>query len=175
MGPLRSRIIKNMGKRGEPILESRLKEYREYLCKDGPIEAGEIIIVGIKGGGLALITSLPEVLEKKCTRMGVGYKLGDVIVIVDMLTKANINDGTDLTDYADYIRNNKGKMLQRTTLLSDVILPTPLKDTSRKELLTHETLGPEHRQNGLNVLRLQVSEINLLREVESEIFSAGEH
>ena len=175
MGSLRPKTIKNMGKRGEPILESRVKEYREYLCKDGPIEADELVIVGIKGGGLALITSLPEVLEKKCTRMGVGYKVGDVIVIVDMLTKANMAEGIDSTEYADYIRNNKGKMLQRTTLLSDVILQAPLKDKSRKELLTHEMLGPVHKQNGLNVLRLQVSEINLLREVESEIFSAGEH
>ena len=64
MGSLRPKTIKNMGKRGEPILESRVKEYREHLCKDGPIEAGELVIVGIKGGGLALITSLPEVLEK---------------------------------------------------------------------------------------------------------------
>lgn len=175
MGSLRPKIIKNMGKRGEPILESRIKEYREYLCKDGPIEAGELVIVGIKGGGLALITSLPEVLEKKCTRMGVGYKLGDFIVIVDMLTKANTTEGIDSIEYADFISNNKGKMLQRTTLLSNVILQAPLKDESRNELLTHKMLGPEHRENGLNALRLHVSEVNLLREVESEIFNAGEH
>ena len=175
MGPLRSKTIKNMGKRGEPILESRVKEYREFLCKDGPIHAGEMVVVGIKGGGLALITSLPEVLEKKCTRMGVGYKLGDVIVIVDMLTRVNINEASEPMENADYIRNNKGKMLQRTTLLSNVVLPTPLEDTSRKQLLTHEILAPEHRQNGLDVLRLKVSDLILLREVESDIFCAGEH
>ena len=66
-------------------------------------------------------------------------------------------------------------MLQRTILLSNVILPTPLKNVSRKELLTHEMLGQEHRQNKLNVMRLKVSELNLLREFKSEIFCAGEH
>ena len=70
MGPLRSKTIKNIGKRGEPILESRVKEYREFLCKDGPIEAGEMVVVGIRGCGLELITSLPEVLENKMYQDG---------------------------------------------------------------------------------------------------------
>ena len=60
----------------------------------------------------------------------------------------------------------------RVTLLSNVILPTSLKDASRKQLLTHEMLAPEHQQNGLDVLRLKVSDLILLREVESDIFCA---
>ena len=76
-----------------------------------------MVVVGIRGGGLALITSLPEVLEKKCTRMGVGYEFGDVIVIVDMLTRVHINEASEPMENADYARNNKRKMLQRTMLL----------------------------------------------------------
>lgn len=102
--------------------------------------------------------------------MVVGYKLGDVIVIYDVLTRVNMKDATKSTENADYIRNNKEKMLQRTPLLSNVILPTPLEDTIKKQIRAHGLLGPEHRQNELDVLSLKVSELNLLREVESEIF-----
>ena len=102
--------------------------------------------------------------------MVVGYKLGDVIVIYDVLTRVNMKDATKSTENADYIRNNKEKMLQRTPLLSNVILPTPLENTIKKQIRAHGLLGPEHRQNELDVLSLKVSELNLLREVESEIF-----
>ena len=67
------------------------------------------------------------------------------------------------------------KVLQRTTLLSNMIHPTLLKYTFRKEFLEHKMLGPEHRQNGLDISRLKLSELNLLREVESKRFCAGEN
>ena len=70
-----------------------------------------------------------------------------------------MNDDRKSAENADHIRNNKGKMLQRTMLLSNVILPTPLKDSIRKQLLANEMLGPEHRHNGLDVLRLKISEL----------------
>ena len=41
--------------------------------------------------------------------MVVGYKLGDVIVIYDVLTRVNMKDATKSTENADYIRNNKEK------------------------------------------------------------------
>jgi hypothetical protein len=85
MGPLRP--TKNSGLRSEPILETRVKEYSDFLSREGIIQNGERIIVGVKGGGLALITSLPEVLEKKCTRMNTSYKIGDTVVLVDMLLR----------------------------------------------------------------------------------------
>ena len=56
-----------------------------------------------------------------------------------------------------------------------MILPTSIKDASRKQLLTHEMLAPEHRQNEIDVLRLKVSDLIILREVESDIFCANEH
>ena len=73
--------------------------------------------------------------------MVVGYKLGDVIVIYDVLTRVNMKDATKSTENADYIRNNKEKMLQRTTLPSNVILPTPLEDTIKKQVRAHGLLG----------------------------------
>lgn len=54
--------------------------------------------------------------------MVVAYKLGDVIVIYDVLRRINMKDATKSTENADYIRNSKEKMLQRTPLLSNVIL-----------------------------------------------------
>ena len=96
----------------------------------------------------------------KKRRMVVGYKLGDVIVIYDVLTRVNMKDATKSTENANYIRNNKEKMLQRTPLLSNVILPTPLENTIKKQIRAHGLLGPEHRQNELDVLSLKVSELN---------------
>jgi hypothetical protein len=110
MGPLRSRTIKNLGLRSEPILETRVKEYSEFISGEGIIQNGERVIVGVKGGGIALITSLPEVLDKKCTRMGVSYKLGDTVIIVDMLTRVINDANVRPMGTADFIRNNAGKM-----------------------------------------------------------------
>ena len=77
------------------------------------------MIVGVRGNGLAIIVSLPEVLEKKCPRLHITYKIGDVTVIVDFLTKVvnDINvDNPRPIGAADLIRNNEGKMLSRTIL-----------------------------------------------------------
>ena len=82
-----------------------------------------------------------------------------LLVIIDVLKRVNMNDDRKSAENADHIRNNKRKMLQRTMLLSNVILPTPLKDSIRKQLLANEMLAPEHRQNGLDVLRLKISEL----------------
>lgn len=177
MGPLRPRVIKNLGLRSEPLLETRVKEYTEFLNRGGVIENGEKVISCVRGGGVAIVISLPEVLDKKCTRMGIPFKRGDVTVIVDMLTKlANeIDIATPKpAGSVEYIRNNSGKMLSRTILLSDLILPCDLQNISRNQLLTHEMLGQDRRVNGMNVFRLQSSEIELLRERESEIFCSLE-
>jgi hypothetical protein len=42
-------------------------------------------------------------------------------------------------------------------------------------LLIHEVLGQELRVQGLDVIRLQISEIDLLRKKESEIFVSAEN
>ena len=175
MGPLRPNIFKHMGLRSEPILETRVKEYTEFLNRNGVIENGERVITCVRGGGVVVITSLPKVLEKKCTRMGVSYKRGDVTVIVDILTK--ISKEPDALNpkpigTVDYIKNNTGKMLQRTIHLADIILPLDIKSINRSQLLTFTVLGLEFRVNGLDVLRLQSSEIELFRERENEIFSS---
>jgi hypothetical protein len=175
MGPLRPRTTKNIGLRSEPILETRVKEYSDFLSREGIIQNGERIIVGVKGGGLALITSLPEVLEKKCTRMNTTYKIGDTVVLVDMLLRVMQDVTVRPVGTADYIRNNTGKMMGRTMSLSNLILLTPLEGKSRGMLLTHEVLGQHLRVQGLDVIRLQINEIDLLREKESEIFISAEN
>ena len=154
MGVLRPRIIKNTGLRVEPVLETRIKDYTEFLKRGGEIVNGERIIACVRGGGVAIVTSLPELLEKKCTRMTVSYKMNDVIVIVDMLTKvANEIDMHKPVGTVEYTKNIMGKMLQRTMLLSDLILPSDLQRISRNQVLTYEVLGPERRINGMDVLR----------------------
>lgn len=67
-----------------------------------------------------VINNIFSMLKKR--RMVVAYKLGDVIVIYDVLRRINMKDATKSTENADYIRNSKEKMLQRTPLLSNVIL-----------------------------------------------------
>jgi hypothetical protein len=154
MGPLRSRTTKNSGLRSEPVLETRVKEYSDFLSREGIIQNGEIFIVGVKGGGLALITSLPEVPEKKWTRMNTSYKIGDTVVLVDMLLRVMQDITARPVGTADYIRNNTGKMMGRTMSLSNLILLTPLEGMSRGMLLTNEVLGQQLRVQGLDVIRL---------------------
>ena len=170
MGPLRPRTTKNCGLRSEPVLETRVREYSDFINRGGIIQNGERAVVGLKGGGLALITSLPEVLEKKCTRMNIGYIIGDTVVLVDMLLRVSSDVNSRPVGIADYIRNNTGRMMSRTMSLSNIILPSPLEGKSRGMLLTHEVLGQELRVQGLDVIRLHINEIDLLREREREIF-----
>lgn len=121
----------------------------------------------------AVITSLPEKISKKCTRMGVSYKIGDVTIIVDMLTKASKENDTEnsrTVGTVDYVRNVTGKMLLRTIHISDLVLPSDIRELRRNQVIASELLGPEKRIDGLNVYRLLMSDIGLLREREGEIF-----
>lgn len=140
----------------------------------GIIENGEIIIAGVKGGGLAIVYGLPEVLDKKCTRMGVLYKMGDVIVMVHLLTKVPVDTSVTVpmqVGTADYVRNSAGKMLHRTMLLSNIILPPIVPGKTRNNLIAVAILGVDQRYNGMDIYRLQLSDIDIIRERESEIFN----
>lgn len=174
MGSLRLRTIKNLGLRTEPILEVRMKEYNEFLHMGGIIENGEIIIAGVRGGGIAIIYGLPEVLDKKCTRMGTPYKIGDVIVMVHLLTKVPVG-GSPSTPIqvgtVDYVRNNTGKMLHRTMLLSNIILPAIVAGKTRNNLVAVSILGVDQRYNGMDIYRLQLHDIEIIREREGELFN----
>ena len=75
---------------------------------------------------------------------------------------------------ADFIRNNEGIMLSRTILLSNISRPSNIDGLSRDKLLTYEMLGLDQRVCGLDVMRLQINEIGLIRERESEIFSIAD-
>lgn len=172
MGPLRPRLIKNTGIRIEPVHETRVRDYAEYLIADGIIQSSERVIICIRGGGVAMITSLPEKLKKKCTRMGISYKMGDVTIVVDMLMKFADADAEHPIQVGsiDYVKNNTGKMLHRTLLISDLVLPADLRSASRDKLIMSEMLDPERRVRGMNVYRLQMRDIDLMRERETEIF-----
>jgi hypothetical protein len=174
MGPLRLRTIINTGIRKEPATDSRVTEYKDFLNTGGVLIGSERIIVGIKGGGLALLTSLPEVLDKKCQRMGVKYKRGDVTIVVDMLKKINeVACGRDNRPQGtvDYVRNNAGKLLQRTILLSNIVLPLLRPEMRRSSTILCEVLPPEMRVEGLDVHRLQWSEVEMLCERVTELFT----
>lgn len=148
--------------------------YSEFSHVGGIIENGEIIIAGVRGGGLAIIYGLPEILDKKCTRMGVAYKLGDVIVMVHLLTKIPVDTSPSIPiqiGTVDYVRNSAGKMLHRTMLLSNIVLPAIFAGKTRNNLVTVTILGIDQRYNGMDIYRLQLSDIELLHERESEIFN----
>lgn len=74
-----------------------------------------------------MITSLSEMIEKKCKRMNVAYKLGDVTNMVDileMLTTELDVDNPKPKGTVECIKNVTKKLLQRTILESDVVLPS---------------------------------------------------
>lgn len=163
--------------RSEPVLELRLKEYSEFLNKGGLIAPGEIIIAGVRGGGVAFITTLPEVLDKKCVRMGISYKMGDVIIVVDILTKVlmdTASDGQRPTGTVDFVRSSVDKLLHRTVLMSNIILPEIVDGRTRSNLIPVTLRDGDLRINGMNVYRLQFVDLEVLRERESELFAVAE-
>ena len=177
MGELRLRTIINTGLRAEPPLDARIAEYKKFLCEGGIIVSGVKIIVGIKGRGLAMVTALPEVLEKKCQRMGVKYKRGDVTVVVDMLKNVSETPNEEFirpVGTADYIRNNSGKLLQRTVLLSNIILPVISSSTNRESIVPSVMLSHSERVEGLDVFRILTSTIENLVERGNELFDISE-
>ena len=104
-------------------------------------------------------------------------KRGDVIILVDMLlevTSSN-NDNNELISkpegYVDYVRNNTGKMFQRTILLSNIILPPMVEGVCRDRHIPCEVLDSSQRFQGLDIYRTPKNYIDKLREIESDIFS----
>jgi hypothetical protein len=87
MGPLQRRVIINKGVRPEPVLEVRVEEYRVHLQREGAIEQGEMIVIGLHGNALAIVTAIPEVLERACQRSRKTFKRGDVTLMVDILER----------------------------------------------------------------------------------------
>ena len=173
MGPLRKQTFQNKGFRKEPAVESRVEEYRDHLSKGGTIIHGERVIVGLQGGKVAMVTVIPEVIEKKCQRSTKPFIRGNVVIMVDVLEKVPFEIGEDSSNTTsqstqDYIRNNS--LRSRPILLSDVILPTLRQGVSRSDLIKCDVLEPTARIRDLDVYRLQLQDIELLREREIEIF-----
>lgn len=177
MGPLQLKKIMNTGIRKEPALGTRIAEYKAFLSTGGIIVGSERIIVGVKGGGLALLTAIPELHSKQCQRMSVKYKRGDVTVVVDMLKKLTVDDSIPNNrppGTADYIRDNSGRLLQRTILLCNIILPNLSASMNRASMMKCTVLSQEERWEGLDVHRLQVNEVDNLHERDIEFFNVLE-
>ena len=159
--------------RGKLLVETRVGDYIEFLNKEGALQSEEVIITCIRSGGIALITSLPEKLSRKCTCQGINYKLGDVVVIGDMFTKMSdensVND-TAFVGTTKYVKNSSNKMLQRTILVSDLILPADLRDITRSQLLRCEPVKVQKAGKLIDTYTLKLSELETLRELESEMF-----
>ena len=166
-------MIRNLGLRDKLLVETRVGDYTEFLSKEGALQSGEVIITCVRSGGIALITSLPEKLSRKCKRQGVNYKLGDVVVVGDMLSKMLDEESIDdvaIVGTTKYVKNSSNKMLQRTILLSDLILPADLHDITRSQLLRCESLKIQKAGKLVDVYCLQLSDVEILRELESEMF-----
>ena len=104
--------------------------------------------------------------------MGISYKMGDVTIVVEMLMKVADADTEQPNQVGsiDYVKNNTGKMLHRTLLINDLVLPADLRSVSRDKVIMSVMLDPESRVRGMDVYRLQMSDIELMRERETEIF-----
>jgi hypothetical protein len=177
MGPLRQRTVVNSGTRQEPPLDVRVAQYKAFLSAGGIIVNSDRIIVGVRGGGIALVTVLPEILGKKCQRNSVKFNRGDVTVVVHMLKRINDINNSAISrpaGSADYVRDISGKQTIRTILLSNIVLPTIRTDMTRNTIIACTLLDPSERRDGLDVHRLQISEIDMLSERESELFNSIE-
>jgi hypothetical protein len=171
MGPLQRRVIINKGVRPEPVLEVRVEEYRVHLQREGAIEQGEMIVIGLHGNALAIVTAIPEVLERACQRSRKTFKRGDVTLMVDILERVLVEGNAmdvEAGGTVDFIRNRK--LSNKTVLLSSVILPILVEGQSRNRTVNCLVLDPSKRLDGRDVIRLQVNDIEILRERENELF-----
>jgi hypothetical protein len=170
-GPLQRRVIINKGVRPEPVLEVRVEEYRVHLQREGAIEQGEMIVIGLHGNALAIVTAIPEVLERACQRSRKTFKRGDVTLMVDILERVLVEGNAmdvEAGGTVDFIRNRK--LSNKTVLLSSVILPILVEGQSRNRTVNCLVLDPSKRLDGRDVIRLQVNDIEILRERENELF-----
>lgn len=173
MGPLRKRTFQNKGFREEPLLATRMQEYRTHLEIGGVIIHGEKIIVGVHGGGLALVTALPEVIVRGCQRNNKTFKRGDVTVVIDVLTAVREEIATEAqisNSTVDYVRTTK--LRNRTVLLSDIILPVIVEGVTRSNLFPCDVLDPSQRSNGLDIYRIRRCDVEMISEREREFFSS---
>jgi hypothetical protein len=177
MGTLRKRVLRNKGIKPPPVLESRIHEYNAFLSRGGFLGEHEKIIVGVKGGGIAVLKRIPEVLQKDCHRMKQKYKRGDTVVVLDFLieVKSVSNDRNELLntpkEFKDYVRNTTGKMLERTIKVMNIVIPETGEGVNRDQYIPCEILGPLERFEGLDIHRISINDIDRLRELEIEIFS----
>jgi hypothetical protein len=176
-GPLMKKTMRSKGIKKMPVLEIRLQQYHKYLHKEGPLIDQERIIVRIRGGGLAYLTTLPEILKsKRTTKEGISYKRNTVIVQIDMLMlvpSTQIRTNPTPEGYVDYVKNSKLSGI--TVLLGNVYLPpigepnivTDVYDLKRKELTLVEVL--EERIQGLVVVRILKDYIDVLADQEETL------
>ena len=95
----------------------------------------------------------------------------DVTVVVDVLKLAIQEIGAEVhqsNGTIDYVRDRKH--LQRTLLLSNIVLPVIVEGVSRSALLNCDLLDPSQRRNGLDVYRMKVSDVEMISERERELF-----
>jgi hypothetical protein len=121
------------------------------------------IIVRIRGIGIGYLTSLPEILLKKCTRkkgtVVTTCKVGDVIVNVDMLMRVPLiyKRSNPIPDgYFDYIKNKDVK--NKTVHFSEIILPHIGNIVTRKLLTPYEILEERISQNFIIRIKAELFE-----------------
>lgn len=130
----------------------------------------EHVIVGIPGGGLGLVTTLPEVLKEPRRRQGVLYKRGDVLVHIDILREIPPPEGDDGIDHRFYI---KGNLLGKQIHVAKLVLPINFDPPRiRSATIPHVILSADNqRVDGYNVIRIEREGVETLREIEAELLS----
>jgi hypothetical protein len=85
--------------------------------------------------------------------------MGDVIIVVDILTKVLTDtavDGQRPTGTVDFVRSSVDKLLHHTVLMSNIILPEIVEGRTRSNLIPVSLREGYLRINGMNVYRLQI-------------------
>ena len=109
--------------------------------------------------------------------MGISYKMGYVIIVIDILTKVLTDtavDGQRPTVTVAFVRSSVDKLLYRTVLMSNIILPKIVEGHTSCNLIPLTLREGDLRINGMNIYRLQYVDLGVLRERESELFAIAE-
>jgi hypothetical protein len=178
MGKLRMKNLRNLGIKPPPPLETRIANYNKFLSQGGFLGAHEKVLVGVRGGGIAILQRTPEVMEKPCQRNKIPFKTGDSVVVIDFLIKIKSvsnerNECITPQGFIDYVRNPSGKMRDRFVHVKNIIIPEHDEGVIRDQHIPCEVRAdPSQRFEGLDVFRMSMEQVDNLRELELEIFGS---
>jgi hypothetical protein len=132
--------------------------------------------VGVVGGRLGLVITLPEIVGKKMQRQNVTYKVGDAFVRVDFLRDVALpTQSGGSASHRYFVQDKVGKNKEKQYVhVGKLVLPADLEAISRTATIPFEVLQDQYQLvGGQQVLQISTASLDMLRDREAELEIPG--